>query len=60
VSVRPRRREADDRVVEEELVEVAQAEEQQRVLRQPALHLEVLLHHRGEFLGLGHRGHSNE
>ena len=44
----------DDRVVEEELVEIAQAEQEEGVPRQPAPHLEVLPHHRGHFLGLGH------
>ncbi len=42
------------RVVEEQLVEVAQPEEKQGSGRQPALHLEVLLHHRRELLGGGH------
>jgi len=49
-----------DSIVKEELEEVAQPEEEQRVLRQPSLHLEVLPHHRGEFLGLGHRLHSKD
>ena len=41
-------------VLEEELKEVAEAEEQQRVFGQPALHLKVLLHHRGELGDVGH------
>jgi len=45
-----------DGVVEEHLVEVAEPEQQQGVRRKPALHLEVLLHHRGCLFGLGHRG----
>ena len=37
----------DDGVVEEQLEEIAEAEEQQRVAREAALHLEILLHHGG-------------
>ncbi len=46
----------DGGVVEEHLVEVAEAEEQDRVAGESAFHLEVLLHHRGEFLGSGRHG----
>src|SRR5208283_6099170 len=48
----------DDRIVEEKLEKVAEPEEEERVPGEPALHLEVLLHHRGQFLGLRHRRHS--
>ena len=43
-------------VVEEHLVEIPEPEEQDRVARQRALHLEVLPHHRGELFGVGHGG----
>ena len=46
-------------VIEEQFVKISQAEEQQGVGGQPALHLEVLLHHRCGFRGLRHRSHSN-
>ena len=42
-----------DCVFEEELEEIPQTKEQQGVAREPALHLEVLLHH-GRLLGGGH------
>ena len=43
-------------VVEEHLEEVTEAEEQQGVLGERPAHLEVLLHHRGEFFGGGRHG----
>jgi hypothetical protein len=46
----------DDGVIEEEFEEIAEAEEQQGVARQATLHLEILLHHRGEFRGFGRHG----
>lgn len=46
----------DDGVIEEEFEEIAEAEEQQGVAREATLHLEILLHHRGEFRGFGRHG----
>ena len=45
----------DLRVLEEQLVEISQAKEEERSRRQPALHFEVLLHHRSEGC-FGHAG----
>src|ERR1051326_462733 len=45
-----------DGVVEKHLVEIAEPEEQQSVARQPALHLEVLLHHRSQLGGVDGHG----
>jgi hypothetical protein len=46
------------RVVEEELKEVAEPEQKQRIAGQRPFHLEVLLQHRGDLLGVGHGGGS--
>src|SRR5260370_27067968 len=48
------------RVVEKHFEEIAEPEEQQRVARKPTLHLEVLLHHRGEFGGVDGHGSENQ
>jgi pimeloyl-ACP methyl ester carboxylesterase len=45
---------SDDGVVEEHLEEISEAEEQQSILREAAFDLKILLHHRGEFDGVGH------
>jgi pimeloyl-ACP methyl ester carboxylesterase len=45
---------SDDGVVEKHLEEISEAEEQQSILREAAFDLEILLHHRGEFDGVGH------
>ena len=42
-----------DGILEKHLEEIAEPEKQERVARQAAFHLEVLLHHRGEFLRRG-------
>lgn len=44
----------DDGVVEEHLEEISEAEEQQSILREATFDLKILLHHRGEFDGVGH------
>ena len=47
----------DHGVVEEHFEEIAEAEEQEGVARQAAFDLEILLHHRGQFWGVGgHQG----
>lgn len=53
---KPEQAGGDDGVVEEKFEEVPEAEEQQGIAREATLHLEVLLHHRGEFRGIGRHG----
>ena len=52
----PEQARGDDGVIEKHLIEIAEAEQQQRVARQAALDRKVLLHHWGEFLGVGRHG----